>query len=208
MLVTLTLVSTHISLFRTDGVRTSQQCVCIYTGVYSQTLTAISIFKYVNIVCIIQVHRSNLTPPWLIRTRSPTTAAEDSVHTGRGTVASIRQRRAPGKATAPRAHRDRRAVARVTLVERRGRVLFFAASTTRPTSAVHSHGTSLDARPPADVRLLLRASAARTAGRRAAQPHVGGHIVLVYGLDSDEMSNHEQPAQATCDKTPSTSELF
>ena len=37
-------------------VRTSQQCVCIYTAVYSQTLTAISIFKYVNIVCIIQVH--------------------------------------------------------------------------------------------------------------------------------------------------------
>ena len=56
MLVTLTLVSTHISLFRTDGVRTSQQCVCIYTAVHSQTLTAISIFKYVNIVCIIQVH--------------------------------------------------------------------------------------------------------------------------------------------------------
>ena len=52
----MTLVSTHISLFRTDGVRTSQQCVCIYTAVYSQTLTAISIFKYVNIVCIIQVH--------------------------------------------------------------------------------------------------------------------------------------------------------
>ena len=56
MLVTLTLVSTHISLFRTDGVRTSQQCVCICTAVYSQTLTAISIFKYVNIVCTIQVH--------------------------------------------------------------------------------------------------------------------------------------------------------
>ena len=56
LLVTLALVSTHISLFRTDGVRTSQQCVCIYTAVYSQTLTAISIFKYVNIVCIIQVH--------------------------------------------------------------------------------------------------------------------------------------------------------
>ena len=56
MLVTLTLVSTHISLFRTDGVRTSQQCVCIYTAVYGQTLTAISIFKYNNIVCIIQVH--------------------------------------------------------------------------------------------------------------------------------------------------------
>ena len=34
MLVTLTLVSTHISLFRTDGVRTSQQCVCFYTAVY------------------------------------------------------------------------------------------------------------------------------------------------------------------------------
>ena len=33
----------------------STQCVCIYTAVYSQTLTAISIFKYVNIVCIIQV---------------------------------------------------------------------------------------------------------------------------------------------------------
>ena len=31
-------------------------CVCIYTAVYSQTLTAISIFKYVNKVCIIQVH--------------------------------------------------------------------------------------------------------------------------------------------------------
>ena len=31
---------------------------CIYTAVYSQTLTAISIFKYVNIVCIIQVHIS------------------------------------------------------------------------------------------------------------------------------------------------------
>ena len=32
-------------------------CVCIYTAVYCQTLTAIiSIFKYVNIVCIIQVH--------------------------------------------------------------------------------------------------------------------------------------------------------
>ena len=45
------------SLFRTDGVRTSQQCVCI--SVYSQTLTAISIFKYNNIVCIIQVHTSN-----------------------------------------------------------------------------------------------------------------------------------------------------
>ena len=58
--VTLTLVSTHISLFRTDGVSTSQQCVCIYTAVYSQTLTAISIFKYVNVVCIIQVH----TPPY------------------------------------------------------------------------------------------------------------------------------------------------
>ena len=59
MLVTLTLVSTHISLFRTDGVRTSQQCVCIYAAVYSQTLTAISIFKYVNIVCIIQVHKAS-----------------------------------------------------------------------------------------------------------------------------------------------------
>ena len=34
----------------------STQCVCIYTAVYSQTLTAISIFKYVNMVCIIQVH--------------------------------------------------------------------------------------------------------------------------------------------------------
>ena len=33
-----------------------RECVCIYTAVYSQTLTAISIFKYVNIVCIIQVH--------------------------------------------------------------------------------------------------------------------------------------------------------
>ena len=30
--------------------------VYIYTAVYSQTLTAISIFKYVNIVCLIQVH--------------------------------------------------------------------------------------------------------------------------------------------------------
>ena len=51
---------TASSLFRTDGVRTSQQCVCIYTAVYSQTLTTISIFKYVNIVCIIQVHSSSL----------------------------------------------------------------------------------------------------------------------------------------------------
>ena len=51
-----TCLSTHISLFLTDGVRTSQQCVCIYTAVYSQTLTAISIFKYNNIVCTIQVH--------------------------------------------------------------------------------------------------------------------------------------------------------
>ena len=51
-----TCLNSHLS-FRTDGVRTSQQCVCIYTAVYSQTLTAIiSIFKYVNIVCIIQVH--------------------------------------------------------------------------------------------------------------------------------------------------------
>ena len=39
---------------------TSQKCVCIYTAVYSQTLTAISIFKYVNIVCIIQVYRALL----------------------------------------------------------------------------------------------------------------------------------------------------
>ena len=34
----------HLS-FRTDGVRTSQKCVCIYTAVYSQTLTARSIYK-------------------------------------------------------------------------------------------------------------------------------------------------------------------
>ena len=33
-------------------------CIYIYTAVYSQTLTAISIFKYDNIVCIIQVHTS------------------------------------------------------------------------------------------------------------------------------------------------------
>ena len=65
MLVTLTLVSTQISLFRTDGGRTSQQCVCIYTAVYSQTLTAISIFKYNNVVCIIQVHSmyTSITQP-------------------------------------------------------------------------------------------------------------------------------------------------
>ena len=50
-----TCLNSHLS-FRTDEVRTSQKCVCIYTAVYSQTLTAISIFKYVNIVCIIQVH--------------------------------------------------------------------------------------------------------------------------------------------------------
>ena len=30
--------------------------VYIYTAVYSQTPTAISIFKYDNIVCIVQVH--------------------------------------------------------------------------------------------------------------------------------------------------------
>ena len=39
-----TCLNSHLS-FRTDGVRTSQKCVCIYTAVYSQTLTAISIYK-------------------------------------------------------------------------------------------------------------------------------------------------------------------
>ena len=42
-------------------VPSTQQCVCIYTAVYSQTLTAISIFKYANIVCIIQVHSAHRT---------------------------------------------------------------------------------------------------------------------------------------------------
>ena len=32
---------------------------------YSQTLTAISIFKYVNIVCIIQVHTTSSLVPLL-----------------------------------------------------------------------------------------------------------------------------------------------
>ena len=35
-----TCLNSHLS-FRTDGVRTSQQCVCIYTAVYSQTLEAV-----------------------------------------------------------------------------------------------------------------------------------------------------------------------
>ena len=39
-----TCLNSHLS-FRTDGVRTSQKCVCIYTAVYSQTLTARSIYK-------------------------------------------------------------------------------------------------------------------------------------------------------------------
>ena len=59
----------------TDGVRTSQQCVCIYTAVYSQTLTAISIFKYVNIICIIQVHTAHkfavFPPPSEGKARDP-----------------------------------------------------------------------------------------------------------------------------------------
>ena len=50
------LIKRNAALGLFDWVRTSQQCVCIYTAVYSQTLTAISIFKYVNIVCVIQVH--------------------------------------------------------------------------------------------------------------------------------------------------------
>ena len=43
-----TCLNSHLS-FRTDGVRTSQKCVCIYTAVYSQTLTARSIYKQFNI---------------------------------------------------------------------------------------------------------------------------------------------------------------
>ena len=42
--------------------------LCIYTAVYSQTLTAISIFKYVNIVCIIQVHTVTAGPTSRIAT--------------------------------------------------------------------------------------------------------------------------------------------
>ena len=51
-----TCLNSHLS-FRTDGVRTSQKCVCIYTAVYSQTRTARSIYKCYNISCIIPVHK-------------------------------------------------------------------------------------------------------------------------------------------------------